>query len=86
VKKFAQNVAQPIAYIFVTISPWCKVAQKISQKPLHVQGVAGRPGQQGNGYEKNNWKKWRAEEEERHKGSLTLPKSSPEIKAKLYFL
>jgi hypothetical protein len=29
----------------------------------------------GGGPNKNNWKKWRAEEEERHKGSLT-PKRS----------
>jgi hypothetical protein len=36
-----------------------------------VQGVAGHPGYQGGGPKKNNRKKWRAEEEERHKGSLT---------------
>jgi hypothetical protein len=27
----------------------------------------------GGGHEKYNWKKWRAEEEERHKGSLITP-------------
>jgi hypothetical protein len=32
------------------------------------------PGKQGGGPEKNNWKKWRAEEEERHKGLLTPKK------------
>jgi hypothetical protein len=36
-----------------------------------VQGDAGHPGYQGGGPEKNNRKKWRAEEEERHKGLLT---------------
>jgi hypothetical protein len=36
-----------------------------------VQGDAGHPGYQGGGQEKNSWKKWRAEEEERHKESLT---------------
>jgi cytochrome c biogenesis protein ResB len=44
-----------------------------SQRPLHVQGDAGY---QGDGPEKNNRKKWRAEEEERHKGSLTTKKNS----------
>jgi hypothetical protein len=41
------------------------------RRPLHVQGDAGHPGLQGGGQEKNNWKKWRAKEEEKHKGSLT---------------
>jgi hypothetical protein len=36
--------------------------------------VKGNAGHQ----EKNNWKKWRAEEEERHKGSLT-PKTCLKI-------
>jgi hypothetical protein len=36
-----------------------------------VQGDAGHPGYQGGGHKNNNWKKLRAEEEERHKGSLT---------------
>jgi hypothetical protein len=36
-----------------------------------VQGNAGLPGEQGGGQEKYNWKKWRAVEEERHKGLLT---------------
>jgi hypothetical protein len=36
-----------------------------------VQGVAGHLGLQGGGSKKNNQKKWRAEEVERHKGSLT---------------
>jgi hypothetical protein len=42
-----------------------------SQRPLHVQGDAGHPGHQ-----KKNWKKWRAEEEERHKGMLTIVSSN----------
>jgi hypothetical protein len=42
-----------------------------SQRPLHVQGDAGHPGEQGGGPKKNNQKKWRAKVEERHKGSLT---------------
>jgi hypothetical protein len=46
-----------------------------SQRPLHALGVAGHPGEQGGGPEKNNWKKWRAEEVERHKGSLTPKKT-----------
>jgi cadmium resistance protein CadD (predicted permease) len=29
------------------------------------------PVKQGGGPKKNNWKKWRGKEEERHKGSLT---------------
>jgi hypothetical protein len=28
-----------------------------SQRPLHVQGDAGHPGQRGGGPKKNNWKK-----------------------------
>jgi hypothetical protein len=36
-----------------------------------MQGVASHPSEQGGGPKKNNWKKWRAKEEERHKGSLT---------------
>jgi hypothetical protein len=39
-----------------------------------VQGVSGHPSKQSGGPKKNNWKKWRAEEEERHKGSLTPKK------------
>jgi hypothetical protein len=35
-----------------------------------VQGDAGHPGEQGGGHKKNNWEKWRAEKEERHKGLL----------------
>jgi hypothetical protein len=47
-----------------------------SQRPLHLQGDAGHPSQQGGGPEKNNnWKKWRAKEEERHKGLLTQNKN-----------
>jgi hypothetical protein len=42
-----------------------------SQRPLHMQGDAGHPGKQGGGPQKNNRKKWRAKEEERHKGSPT---------------
>jgi hypothetical protein len=42
-----------------------------SRRPLRVQGDAGHPSEHGGGQEKNNWKKWRAEEEERRKGSLT---------------
>jgi hypothetical protein len=42
-----------------------------------VQGDAGHPDYQGGGPKKNNWKKWRAEEEERHKGSLTPKKGGP---------
>jgi hypothetical protein len=42
-----------------------------SQRPLHVQGDAGHPSEQGCGSKKNNQKKWRAKEEERHKGLLT---------------
>jgi hypothetical protein len=38
---------------------------------LYVQGDAGHPGYQGGGSEKNNQKKWRVEEEERHKESPT---------------
>jgi hypothetical protein len=41
-----------------------------SQRPLHVQEDASHPGWQGGGQVKNKRKKWRAEEEERHKGSL----------------
>jgi hypothetical protein len=37
-----------------------------------VQGDAGHPGSQGGGYKKNNQKKWRAKEKERHKGSKKL--------------
>jgi hypothetical protein len=44
------------------------------QRPLHVLGDAGYPGNQGGGHKKNDEKKWRAEEEERHKGSLTKKK------------
>jgi hypothetical protein len=33
-----------------------------SQRPLHVQGVAGHPRELGGGPEKNNWKKWSAKE------------------------
>jgi hypothetical protein len=40
-----------------------------------VQGVAGHPGGQGSGQEKNNRKKWRADEEERHMGSPTQKRS-----------
>jgi hypothetical protein len=47
-----------------------------SQRPLIVQGDAGHPSWQGGGPEKNNLKKWRAEEEKRHKGSPTPKKSS----------
>jgi hypothetical protein len=43
-----------------------------SQRPLHMQGVAGHPGVQGGGQEKNYWKKWRAKKEERHKESLEV--------------
>jgi hypothetical protein len=39
-----------------------------------VQGDAGHPGYQVGGQEKNNQKKWRAKEEERHKGSLAPQK------------
>jgi hypothetical protein len=42
-----------------------------SQRPLHVQGAAGHPTKPGGGPKKNNSKKWRAMEEERHKGSLS---------------
>jgi hypothetical protein len=45
-----------------------------SQRPLHVQGDAGHPSYQGGGPKRIIGKKWRADEEERHKGSLT-PKS-----------
>jgi hypothetical protein len=45
-----------------------------SQRPLHAQGDAGPPGEQGGGPKKDKQKKWRAEEEERHKGSLTPKK------------
>jgi hypothetical protein len=58
-----------------------------SQRPLHVQGVAGHPGEQGGGQEKNYWKKWRAKEEERHKellvGSENQSCSSPTQKLSL---
>jgi hypothetical protein len=47
----------------------------LSQRPLHVQWDAGHPGYQGGGPKKRIiGKKWRAEEEERHKGSLTQKK------------
>jgi hypothetical protein len=36
-----------------------------------VLGDAGHPVLQGGGQEKNNQKRWRAKEEERHKGLLT---------------
>jgi hypothetical protein len=47
-----------------------------SQRPLHVQGDAGHPSKQGGGPKKNNRKKWRAKEEERHRGSLTQKKTT----------
>jgi hypothetical protein len=37
---------------------------------LILQGVAGHPSRQGGGPEKNNWNKWTAEEEERHRCTL----------------
>jgi hypothetical protein len=42
-----------------------------SQRPLNVQGDPIHPSEQGVGQEKNNRKKWRAEEFVRHKGLLT---------------
>jgi hypothetical protein len=39
-----------------------------------VHGDAGHPGSQGGGTKNNKCKKWRAEEGERHKGSLTQKK------------
>jgi hypothetical protein len=47
-----------------------------SQRPLHVQGDVGHPGYQGGGPKRIIVKKWRAEEEVRHKGSLTPKKAS----------
>jgi hypothetical protein len=41
-----------------------------------VQGDAGHPGEQGGGPKKNNQKKWRAEEEEWHKGPLIPQKTT----------
>jgi hypothetical protein len=38
---------------------------------VKLEAIAGHPSQQDGGQENNNWKKWRAEEEERHKRSLT---------------
>jgi hypothetical protein len=45
-----------------------------SQRPLHVQGDAGHPGNKVVDPKRIIGKKWRAEEEERHKGSLTQKK------------
>jgi hypothetical protein len=50
---------------------WPNLAMRLrSQRPLHVQGDASLPGEQGGGQENNDCKKWMAaeEEEERHKG------------------
>jgi hypothetical protein len=40
-----------------------------------VQRDASHPGKQGGGPKKNNQKKWRAKEEEGHKGLLTQNKT-----------
>jgi hypothetical protein len=42
-----------------------------NQSPFHVQADPGNPNYQGGGQEKNNRKKWRAEEVERHKEQKT---------------
>jgi hypothetical protein len=56
-----------------------------SQSPLHVQGDAGHTSKQGGGPEKNNRKKWRAEEEDqRHKGSLTRKRMFSKSAASLF--
>jgi hypothetical protein len=55
-----------------TIVIFKKTAMRLrSQRPLYVQGDAGHPSYQSGGQEKNIQKKWRADEEERHKGLLT---------------
>jgi hypothetical protein len=42
-----------------------------SQRPLHVQGDVGHPVNKVVDPKRTIGKKWRAEEEERHKGLLT---------------
>jgi hypothetical protein len=50
-----------------------------------MEGDAGNPGCQGGVQEKNYQKKWRAKEEERHKGWLTpSPRPLPQTHKKRY--
>jgi hypothetical protein len=44
------------------------ISMRLCQRPFHVQGDDGHPGWWTR---KEYLEKWRAEEEERHKGSLT---------------
>jgi hypothetical protein len=47
----------------------CHVTEK--SEAITYARICGHLGKQGGGSKKNNQKKWRAKEEERHKGLLT---------------
>jgi hypothetical protein len=57
-----------------------------SQRPLHIACARRSRSSRLTRWwtEKNNWKKWKAEEEERHKGSLTKKNTVSKIKLELF--